>query len=73
MATTDEIAQHYSAALDSVNLINAVIASPSDYTNDPTVLRRNIDHLKIAKAWDFWTSENMTPLTNAITAALDVP
>jgi hypothetical protein len=68
MATADEIAHHYSAAMDSVNLINAVIAAPSDYTNDPTVLQRNVDHLKIAKAWDFWTSENMTPLTNAITA-----
>ena len=66
--TAEEIAQHYSASLDSVNLINAVVATPSDYTDDSTVLQRNIDHLKIAKAWDFWTDEDMTPLTNAITA-----
>ena len=66
--TAEEIAQHYSSAMDSVNLINAVVATPSDYTDYSTVLQRNIDHLKIAKAWDFWTDEDMPPLTNAITA-----
>lgn len=66
--TADQIAQHYSSAMDSVNLINAVIATPSDYTDDPTVLNRNVDHLKLVIDWTFWTSENMTPFTDAITA-----
>ena len=66
--TTDEIAAHYSAAMDSVNLINAVIASPDDYANDETVLQRNIDHLKIMVAKDYWTTEDMTPLNDAIAA-----
>ena len=66
--TAEEIAQHYSSAMDSVNLINAVIAAPSDYTDDPTVLNRNVDHLKLVIDWTFWTSENMTPFTDAITA-----
>tara|TARA_R110002074_G_C12242939_1_gene639448 strand:- start:238 stop:468 length:231 start_codon:yes stop_codon:yes gene_type:complete len=66
--TADQIAQHYSSAMDSVNLINAVIAAPSDYTDDPTVLNRNVDHLKLVIDWTFWTSENMTPFTDAITA-----
>ena len=34
--TAEQIAQHYSAAMDSVNLINAVVASPDDYANDET-------------------------------------
>ena len=66
--TAEEIAQHYTSAMDSVNLINAVIAAPSDYTDDPTVLNRNVDHLKLVIDWTFWTSENMTPFTDAITA-----
>ena len=32
--TAEQIAQHYSAAMDSVNLINAVIASPDEYADD---------------------------------------
>ena len=39
--TAEEIAQHYSAAMDSVNLINAVIADPTAYANDETVIQRN--------------------------------
>ena len=64
--TAEEIAQHYSAAMDSVNLINAVIATPSDYVNDETILRRNIDHLKYVVSWSFWTDEDLTPFNNAI-------
>ena len=66
--TPEQIAQHYSAAMDSVNLINAVVASPDDYTDDETVLERNVGHLKIVVDWDFWTTEDMTPITDAITA-----
>ena len=64
--TAEEIAQHYSAALDSVNLINAVIADPAAYVNDETVIQRNVDHLKIVVAWPIWTDEDMTPLNAAI-------
>ena len=54
--TPEQIAQHYSAAMDSVNLINAVVASPDDYADDETVLERNVGHLKIVVDWDFWTT-----------------
>ncbi len=66
--TTEEIAQHYSACMDSVNLINAVIAAPDDYTNDETVLQRNVDHLKVMVLKDYWTTEDMSPLNAAIAA-----
>ena len=67
--TAEQIAQHYSAAMDSVNLINAVIASPDDYADDETVLNRNAGHLRLVVEWDFWTTEDMTPFTDAITAS----
>lgn len=64
--TPEEIAGHYSAAMDSVNLINDVVTNPDKYTNDPTVLQRNVDHLKIVIDWPFWTDQDLTPFTNAI-------
>ena len=66
--TAEEIAQHYSAAMDSVTLINAVIADPAAYVNDETVIQRNVDHLKIMVAQDYWTDEDMTPFNDAIAA-----
>ena len=66
--TAEKIAQHYSACMDSVNLINAVIAAPDDYAHDETVLQRNVDHLATMVLQDFWTTEDMTPLNDAVTA-----
>jgi hypothetical protein len=66
--TAEEIARHYSAAMDSVNLINAVIADPAAYVNDETCIQRNVDHLKIMVAKDYWTDEDMTPFNGAISA-----
>jgi hypothetical protein len=63
--TPTEIAQHYSAAMDSVNLINA--GQPEGMTAEDwaDTLARNKEHLKIMLAKDFWTNENMTPLEDA--------
>ena len=66
--TPEQIAAHYSAAMDSVNLINDVVSSPDDYADDETILERNVEHLKIVKEWDFWTTEDMTPFNDAIAA-----
>ena len=66
--TPEQIAKDYLSDMERVNLINKVLANPDDYTDDPTILSRNVDHLKIAKAWDFWTDEDMTPFDNAIAA-----
>jgi hypothetical protein len=66
--TAEKIAQHYSSAMDSVNLINAVIADPDAYANDETVMQRNVDHLELVIDWTFWTDEDLSPFTDAITA-----
>jgi hypothetical protein len=66
--TAEEIAQHYSACMDSVNLINAVVAAPADYADDETVLQRNVDHLAVMVLQDYWTTEDMAPLNAAIAA-----
>jgi len=63
--TPEQIAQHYSAAMDSVNLINA--GQPEGMTAEDWAdcLARNKEHLKIMLAKDYWTNENLTPLEDA--------
>jgi hypothetical protein len=66
--TADEIAGHYSAAMDSVNLINALMAQDSRTTEEQDTVARNVEHLQLMVAKDFWTTEDLTPFNNAITA-----
>ena len=63
--TTEQIARHYSAAMDSVNLINA--GQPEGMTDEDWVdtVKRNKEHLEIMLAKDFWTTEDLTPLQEA--------
>jgi hypothetical protein len=64
--TPEEIARHYSAALDSVALIQA--GQPEDMSNEDwaDTLKRNQDHIVIMLAKDFWTTEDLTPLQAAV-------
>ena len=66
--TPEEIARHYSAALDSVALINA--GQPEGMSNEDwaDTLKRNQDHLVIMLAKDYWTDEDLTPLQAAADA-----
>jgi len=63
--TAEEIAQHYSAAMDSVNLINA--GKPEGMTAEDwtDTLKRNKDHLILMLAKDYWTTEDLKPLEDA--------
>jgi hypothetical protein len=70
--TPEQIAQHYSAMGDSVWLINAIIAgeqmaSASEEEKKSTV-ERNVAHLELMVAKDFWTDEDMTAVNAAIAA-----
>jgi hypothetical protein len=62
----EQIAQHYSAAMDSVNLING--GKPERMTDEDWAdcLSRNKEHLVIMLAKDFWTTEDLTPLQAAL-------
>ncbi len=66
--TAEEIAGHYSAAMDSVNLINDLMAQDSRTTDEQDTVSRNVEHLQIMVAKDYWTTEDLTPFNNAITA-----
>ena len=62
----EQIAQHYSAALDSVNLLSA--GKPEDMTDEDwaDTVSRNVEHLRIMVAKDFCTTEDLAPLQQAI-------
>lgn len=63
--TAEQIALHYSACMDSVNLINGgkpEMMSDADWAD---CLTRNKEHLKIMLAKDFWTNEDLAPLQAA--------
>jgi hypothetical protein len=65
LTEAQQIAQHYKAAMDSVNLIN--VGQPEGMTAEDWAdcLARNKEHLKIMLAKDYWTTEDLTPLTTA--------
>jgi len=63
--TAEEIARHYSAAMDSVNLLNAGKAEDTTAEDWADTVARNKEHLKIILAKDFWTNENLAPLQAA--------
>jgi len=63
--TPEQIAQHYSAAMDSVNLINAGKPESMNDEEWADCLARNREHLRIMLAKDFWTNEDLTPLQQA--------
>ena len=66
--TAEEIAQHYSAAGDSVTLINELVALSERNEEQVDTVRRNVEHLEIMVAKDFWTTEDLAPFNAAITA-----
>ena len=70
--TSEQIAQHYTAMGDSVTLINDIIsgdAMADDTAEDKKYcVDRNVRHLEIMVAKDFWTDEDMTETNDAIVA-----
>ena len=76
--TAEEIAHHFSAMGDSVNLINATIADDTDaIAADPDgaagvklMVTRNTDHLEIQASKDWYSDSSLskTAYTDAVTA-----
>ena len=66
--TADEIAQHYTAMGHSIDLLNAGQPEGMDDAEWADTVSRNVEHLKIMVAKDFWTTEDMTAANAAIAA-----
>jgi hypothetical protein len=59
--TTEQIAKNYASALDSVNLVNELKAKETLTEDEEKTIQRNLEHLEIMLAKDYWTNEDLTP------------
>ena len=70
--TAEQIAQNYTAMGHSVDLINNIIAGTAmaddDAADKQDCVDRNVEHLELMVAKDYWTDEDMTAVNAAITA-----
>jgi len=70
--TKEEIAANYTAMGHSVDLITAVIAgdqmADEEAADRQVCVDRNVEHLQLMIAKDYWTSESMTAVNAAISA-----
>jgi hypothetical protein len=64
----EQIAQSYSAAMDSVNLVNELMALDARDDDQTATVARNVEHLELMVEKDYWTTEDLAPLNAAITA-----
>ena len=68
--SAESIAQDYTAMGHSVDLINGIIdgsqmAGESD-EDKKNCVKRNVEHLELMVAKDYWTNEDMTAVNSAI-------
>jgi len=63
--TPEQIQRHFSACMDSVNLINA--GQPEGMTAEDWAdcVARNKEHLKIMLAKTFWTNQDLSAIRSA--------
>ena len=68
--TAEEIAQDYTAMGHSVELINGIIdgskMADEEAADRQGAVDRNVEHLELMVAKDYWTDEDMTPFNDAI-------
>lgn len=66
--SAEEVARHLSAAMDSVNLLNAGKPEGMDDQEWTDTVTRNVAHLEIMVAKDFMQDQDLAPLNAAIAA-----
>jgi len=70
--TAEDIAKDYTAMGHSVDLINGIIdgskMSGEEAADRQNAVDRNVEHLELMVAKDYWTNEDMTASNAAIVA-----
>jgi len=62
--SNEEVARHYSAMMDSVNLINSLV--PTTVQRDLDTLDRNVRHLELMLERNWWDGYDLAPINTAI-------
>jgi hypothetical protein len=68
LSESQKVEKHYLITLESVDLVNKVVAGVENFGNNKDAVARNVEHLKIMRAKDFWQGQNMAPIDDAIVA-----
>ena len=66
--TAEDVAFYYRASLDSVTLVNALVAQDTRDDDEVDTLRRNVEHLELMLAKDWWTDEDLAPFEASVAA-----
>ena len=66
--TAEDVAFYYTASLDSVTLVDALVAQDTRDDDEVDTLRRNVEHLELMLAKDWWTTEDLTPFEASVAA-----
>jgi len=64
--TKEQIAQNYTAMGHSVDLLNAGKPENMEADEWTDMKSRNVEHLELMVAKDYWTDESMTAVNKAI-------
>ena len=70
--TAEEIAQHFVAMGHSVDLLNAGQPEDMEDADWADCVSRNVEHLQLMVAKDFWTTEDMTAVNAAILSLIHI-
>ena len=70
--SAEQLAQDYTAMGHSVDLINGIIdgtqMADEEAAERQSAVDRNVEHLELMVAKDYWTTEDMTAVNAAIVA-----
>lgn len=64
--TAEEIEKYYVSTMDSVNLITTLNAKQDLTSEETDTIQRNVEHIKIMLGKTFWTTQDLTPFTQAV-------
>ena len=70
--TSEEINQHYSAAIDSMDLINRLLNKTVHTLFELNLIKCNVEHLEIMVSKNIWSFRDLEGFKNAISRGNDV-
>jgi len=66
MPDSQETDRHYKAMLDSVSVVDGIVAEPAPYLDSEQRLRANVEHLEIMLGKDWWDGYDLTLINDAV-------
>jgi len=68
LTLAERISFYYTASLDNVANVNTLVAQETRTEAETNRLRRDVEHLELMLAKDWWTDQDLAPLQAAVAA-----